>query len=81
MKITENIEKNSDMEMLDEYNFDYSKGKPNKFAKDFYKSTINVYNDGKLIKKMKPVLLDSDIVRHFKTSKRINNALKSLIKA
>ena len=66
-------------EMLDEYDFDYSKSKPNKFAKDFHKSTIRVYDGPKLIKEMKPVFIEVDIVKHFKTSMKINSALRSLM--
>ncbi|MFC2129968.1 hypothetical protein ACFLSQ_00890 [Bacteroidota bacterium] len=78
MKTKENKIENQDV-MLDEYDFDYSKAKPNKFAKDFYHSTIKVYDKGKLIKEMKPVLVETDIIMHFKTSKGINKALRSLI--
>jgi hypothetical protein len=69
----------SNDEMLDEYEFDYSKAKPNKFAQNFNQSTIKVYDDGKLIKEMKPILVEVDIINHFKTSVRINKALRSLI--
>ena len=60
---------------------DYSKAKPNKFASHFYQSKIKIYDKGKLIKEMKPVLVETDIIMHFKTSKRINKALRSLIHA
>jgi hypothetical protein len=75
-----NVNDSSD-EMLEEYEFDYSKAKPNKFAKNFNQSTIKVYDDGKLIEEMKPVLVEVDIIKHFKTSVRINKALRSLIQA
>lgn len=58
-----------------------SKAKPNKYAKDFNQSTIKIYDDGKLIKEMKPVLVEIDILQHFKTAQRINDALRSLIHA
>ena len=66
-------------EMLNEYDFDYSKAKLNKFAKDFYRSTIRVYDNEKLIKELKPVLVETDLIMHFKTAKQINKALRSLI--
>ena len=66
-------------EMLEEYDFDYSKPKPNKFAQNFNQSYKKVYDDGKLIKEMKPVLVEENIIKHFKTSVRINKALRSLI--
>ena len=65
--------------MLSEYDFDYSKARPNKFAEGFHKSIIKVYDQGKLIQTMKPILVDIDIIKHFKTSLRINKALRSLI--
>jgi len=79
MKTKENINNDSEDEMLDEYDFDYSKAKPNKYAKDFHKSKIRIYDKGKLIKEMKPVLIETDIIKHFKTSNRINKALRELI--
>ncbi|MBM2815319.1 MAG: hypothetical protein HW421_2081 [Ignavibacteria bacterium] len=54
--------------MLPEYDFDYSKAKPNKYAKDFHKSTIRVFDGEKLIKEMKPVLVEVDLIKNFKIS-------------
>jgi hypothetical protein len=79
MKTKDNIDNESLVEMRDEYDFDYSKAKPNKYAKGFHKSTIKIYDKGKLIKEMKPVLVETDIIKHFKTSKRINKVLRELI--
>ncbi len=80
MKTKGNKTKNPD-EMLAEYDFDYSQGKPNKFVQEFHHSTIKVYDKDEVIKEMKPVLVETDIIRHFRTSKRINKALRSLIHA
>ena len=64
--------------MLDEYEFDYSKAKQNKFAKDYNKSTIRIYEGEKLINEKKTILIDNDLVIYFKGIKGINNALRSL---
>lgn len=52
--------------MLPEYDFDYSKSKPNRFAES--KSGISV-------------VLDSDVAAVFKSSEAVNNALRALISA
>jgi hypothetical protein len=69
------------MEIQDEYDFDYSKAKPNKYAQHFRESTIRVYDGEKLIKEMKPVLVDVDLIKHFKISEEVNNALRAVIEA
>ena len=79
MKTKINNENDSSEDMLEEYDLDYSKAKSNKYALNFNKSTIKVYDEGKLVKEMKPVLVDVDIIKHFKTSLQINKALRSLI--
>ncbi|MFM8332401.1 MAG: hypothetical protein ACKN9T_11990 [Candidatus Methylumidiphilus sp.] len=53
-------------DMLPEYDFDYSKSKPNRFAES--KSGISV-------------VLDSDVAAVFKSSEAVNNALRALISA
>jgi hypothetical protein len=49
------------------YNFDYSKAQPNKYAG--------------LPKEQMIVLLDKEITRYFRTPDEVTNALKSLIQA
>ncbi len=51
--------------MLPEYQFDYSKAKKNRFAKDYHIS----------------VTLDSDVARVFKNSQSVNKALRAIITA
>ncbi len=53
-------------EMKDEYRFDYSKARPNRFAKEYNEMT-------------RRVSLDSDIVDYFPTAESVNNALRSLV--
>lgn len=55
-------------EILDHYNFDYSKAKPNKFAP--------ILAEQKGFIKLQP-----DIQKVFKTSEHVNNALRALINA
>jgi hypothetical protein len=49
-----------------EYRFDYSKSKPNRFAQSLTVDTVLV-------------ALDPDVARHFKTSRSINAALRSVL--
>jgi len=60
--------KNSDLkvsEMLNEYNFDYSKSKPNRFAKT---------------EKQVVAQIDEDVAKVFSSSEDVNNALRTLIR-
>jgi hypothetical protein len=50
-----------------EYTFDYTKAKPNRFARPDSNSTMTV------------VVLDEDIARAFPTSEAVNTALRQLI--
>ena len=53
-------------DMHSEYQFDYSKARPNRFAKrDKKEQTV--------------VILDSDISRFFQTSESVNNVLRAII--
>lgn len=54
-------------EMLPEYRFDYSKAKPNRFAK---KGSARV-----------AVVLDPDVSKVFKTPESVNGVLRALITA
>ena len=51
--------------MLTEYDFDYSKAKKNRFAKDYRIS----------------VMLDSDVASVFKDSESVNKALRAILAA
>ncbi len=53
-------------EMLPEYNFDYRKARPNRFAERIYKDRC-------------VVILDPDISRIFSTSESVNTVLRALI--
>lgn len=57
------MDKNDDL--LPEYDLDYSKSKPNRFAEK--------YNEMKI-----SVLLDSDVARDFPTAEAVNEALRML---
>ena len=57
---------NLDDEMLPEYNFNYEKAKPNRFA-------------AQSRKKMTVVVLDEDVAQVFTTPESVNKALKALI--
>ena len=54
-------------EMKDEYRFDYSKSRPNRFAKEYNKMK-------------RSVLLDSDVADYFPTTESVNEALRSIVK-
>lgn len=69
MKNTTNKkEENIEDEMLNEYDLDFSKSKPNRFAK-LLKSQSNY------------IELEPDIEKVFKTSEEVNNALRAFINA
>lgn len=51
-------------DLLPEYDFDYSKAKPNRFA---LKSDQQI------------VILDPDVAKHFKDSESVNRVLRALI--
>lgn len=59
---------NVDNDMLPEYDFDYSKARPNRFATQTDKSPVTV-------------TLDPDVAQVFKTSAAVNNALRALLSA
>jgi hypothetical protein len=54
-------------EMKDEYRFDYSKARPNRFAEAYHKSKSLVN-------------LDSDVAKEFPNSESVNEALRFLIR-
>ena len=65
MKNTDTIEPDTDM--LPEYDFDYSKSKPNRFAE---------------IKSNVTIVLDSDVAAvFFSTSEAVNKALRAILSA
>lgn len=55
-------------EMLPEYNFDYSKARPNRFA-------------GRLSKDRVVVMLDPDVSEVFTTPESVNTVLRALVTA
>jgi uncharacterized protein (DUF4415 family) len=57
-----------DEDMLPEYRFDYSKAKPNRFAKKYNQMQTTV-------------VLDADVAEHFPDAKSVNEALRSLVHA
>ena len=79
MKTDNKIEIKEEDEMLDEYDFDFSKSKPNKFAKNYHRSTVKIYDGEELISEKKPVLLDADLIKFYKTPARINKALRAMM--
>ena len=54
-------------ELLSEYDLDYSKSKPNRFAKK-YKQT------------QRTVVLDSDVAESFPSAESVNEALRFLVR-
>lgn len=60
---------NSDDELLDEYQFDYEKAKPNRFAKHSETPSLTV------------VVLDEDVAKVFKTPESVNKVLRALIES
>ncbi|MFY9823369.1 MAG: hypothetical protein WAM82_18450 [Thermoanaerobaculia bacterium] len=65
-KITDEPGKGTD-DLLSEYDFDYSKAKPNRFAASQ--------------KRRLAVVLDSDVAEVFKTPESVNKALRALLEA
>jgi hypothetical protein len=57
----------SDDELMTEYNFDYQKAKPNRFAARAGKPALNV------------VVLDEDVAQVFTTPESVNKVLRALI--
>ena len=70
MKKTSSSKSRSDKseDMLPEYNFDYSKAKPNRFA-------------GRISKERLVVLLDPDVSQVFTTPESVNTVLRALVTA
>jgi hypothetical protein len=64
MKKMPTINDNQNDELLPEYEFDYSKAKPNRFA---------------LKEDQQIVILDPDVAKHFKDSESVNRVLRALI--
>ncbi|MBD1926480.1 hypothetical protein H6F74_09510 [Trichocoleus sp. FACHB-90] len=57
---------NTDNDLLSEYDFDYRKARPNRFATQTDKAAVTV-------------ILDPDIAEVFQTSEAVNNALRALL--
>jgi hypothetical protein len=70
MKNTPNsdINPNSEDDLLPEYNFDYGKARPNRFAAKLNEKTITV-------------TLESDVAKVFQTSEEVNKALRAILSA
>ena len=68
MKTTQATDANETMpdEMLPEYDFDYSKARPNRFA-------------GRIQRDQLVVVLDSDVAEVFTTPESVNTVLRALI--
>jgi hypothetical protein len=68
MKNTHNSEANQDLEdeLLPEYNFDYSRARPNRFATQATEKYITI-------------TLEPDVAKFFKTSEEVNKALRTLL--
>ena len=60
---------NSEDELLPEYQFDYKKAKPNRFANRSGKSKLTL------------VVLDEDVSEVFSTPESVNKVLRALIEA
>lgn len=60
---------NSDDELLAEYQFDYNKAKPNRFANRGEKQPLKV------------VVLDEDVAQVFTTTESVNKVLRALIES
>lgn len=59
-------ENNKENELATEYQFDYRKGKPNRFAQQLAGTQIMV-------------VLDPDVAEVFKTPESVNNVLRAII--
>ena len=70
MKTTSHIKTPQNVidDMLPEYDFDYRKAKPNRFAEASHKTS-------------RTVVLDPDIAEIFTTSEAVNTALRALLSA
>ena len=70
MKNTHNSEANQNLEdeLLPEYNFDYSKARPNRFAIPKDEDSVTV-------------TLEPDVAKVFKTSEEVNKALRAILSA
>jgi hypothetical protein len=70
MKNTQDSETNQNLEddLLPEYNFNYTKAHPNRFAAQVDKTKITV-------------TLESDVAKVFKTSEDVNKALRAILSA
>jgi hypothetical protein len=62
-------------ELLPEYDFDYSKAKPNRFA-----TGAGLPTEGDRATDLQ-VVIDADLARVFSTPEAVNHALRSLISA
>lgn len=67
MKKITSKESIDDYELLPEYRVDYSKAKPNRFAKKFANRKI--------------IVLDADVAKIFQTDKQVNAALRAIVDA
>jgi hypothetical protein len=65
---TENDHDEAEDDMLPEYHFDYSKARPNRFARDIA--------EGSLI-----VVLEPELARVFKTSEQVKTILRAIADA
>jgi len=70
MKNTQDSETNQNLEddLLPEYNFNYTKAHPNRFAAQVDQTKITV-------------TLESDVAKVFKTSEDVNKALRAILSA
>lgn len=62
------LHNNPDNDLLPEYDFDYRKARPNRFATQTGKAPVTV-------------TLDPDVAEVFKTSEAVNHALRALLSA
>jgi hypothetical protein len=67
-KMPSDASDNFDDELLPEYDFDYSKAKPNRFATGDLAADLQV-------------VIDADLAKVFSTPEAVNHALRSLIAA
>jgi hypothetical protein len=68
-KMPFNESQNSEKELLAEYQFDYKKAKPNRFAAQSGKQLLKV------------VVLDEDVAQVFTTSESVNKVLRALMES
>ena len=68
MNKTTNLNSNNNDELLPEYEFDYKKARPNRFAIGEADKEITV-------------VLEADVAKIFKTSDDVNKALRAIISA